>query len=72
MDHELSTKTQYLTTLYKLALQLILALLYCGKYIFVIINVIAIGCRDCCVGSIAAITKQLEIATLEKETDEQA
>ena len=60
MDRELSTKVQYLSTLYRCLLQLLVVMLYAVRYLFAIIEVVSLWCKQCCIGFIQSITEELK------------
>jgi hypothetical protein len=70
MDTELSTKTQYLATLYRLLLQLIVVILYVGKHLCAIMEAIMRCCKDCFTVAIASITRELETSAPIAESDD--
>ena len=59
MDKTLSTKTLYLATLYRFLLQLLRVIVYAGRYLFAIIEVVSLWCKQCCIGFIQSLTEEL-------------
>lgn len=59
MDKDLSTKVQFLTTVYRLLLHLLVGVLYVGKVVSAIIEFLATFCKTCFTKAIISTGREL-------------